>query len=271
METEDIRKKETYNKEKARLKKRIPEFSKKIFKIDKNYKESDVRILIIDMLCVLFGFNRESDINELILHTESVFYAGICLEQEKVCLVECMLPKSSPIDTNLKQTINYAVMNNYGCIIRTNCLEWEIYRSKCENHKEFDLVYVFKFHELDLKNEADLAPLYYICKEAHEPDTDIYNRQKWHGFLSVDKKTIDYMFLVHSIYYKDGSAKFHVFHLNMTYRCDEGSTARINAQNAMADFLHKEYGKIYDNEHKFVTVAYHKETEQFKSNCPVWW
>jgi len=272
METKNIQKKIIYEKVMARLKKEIPKAKSKILKINSGkYKEDDIKALLIDILSTVFGFNRKSDIIDPKFYVGSSLGIGICLEDEMICLMACSSPKLNLTGINLEKTTEYSLMNNYGWIVRTNCFDWEIYRCRCENHKVYDLEYVFKFLELDLEKEADLNPLYYICKEAHEPDTDIYNRLKWHGFISGDKKTIDYMFLVHSIHYQDGFAKFNVPHLNVTYRCDEGSTARILAQRAIEDFLQNKFGKTYDNEHKFVTVAYHKETEQLKNNCPVWW
>jgi len=271
MEIEDVQKKKILDKVNARLKQKIPDFQKRILKIDKNAEIKITKSLLVDMLSVIFGFNRESEINELAPHTEKNLLLGISIKNGMICLVEGYPLELKLVDSDFEQTIDHGLSNKFGLIVRTNCLDWKIYRSKCENHKQHDLVYAFKFLELDSKNDADLIPLYNICKEAHEPETDIYNRLQWHGFIGADKKTIDYIFLVRSIYFKDGSAKFTVPYLNETFRCDEGSAARIHAKNAIENFVRDEFGKNYENEDQFVTVAYYRETESMKKNIPIWW
>ena len=182
-------------------------------------------------------------------------------------------PKISLKNEDLGTTIEYAILHHIEWVVRTNGIEWEIHRSKCEQPNQYDLVCSFNFLELSLKSEDDLINLFLLCKEKHTKTiiTDQYNRYRWYGFLSEDKHTIDYMFIVYECLYKDGSEKVHIPHLDLTYWCDKPFIARRNAEKAIEKYLKDDYGKEYDFEHRFESVAYHKEETYLKRNYPVWW
>ena len=257
-----------------RLKKKIDSAKEKILNIkNRDLEEDDIKRLFIDILSDLLGFNKESEIIDLKTNKKSCCYLGIQIDGEIKFIMQCSAPKFNLKNRLIEKTFEIGSKYHAEWLVKTNAIKWEIYQSKCDEPNEYDLSCQFNFIDLNLKNKVDLAHILLICKEAHvkSPTTDQFNRLQWFCFLSEDEKTIEFMFLVNQCLYEDGSGKFHIPFLNVTYRCNESQSARQNAWKAIEKFLQKDRDRAYDHIHKFTTVAYHKEAEKVKMNQPVWW
>jgi DNA-directed RNA polymerase subunit RPC12/RpoP len=96
-------------------------------------------------------------------------------------------------------------------------------------------------------------------------------QKKWYGYLSNDKRMIDHLVLVDFKYYDDASFEVKVPCLNLTFETKDFSAAiNIPGEN-ISFYLKDKYEKVYNSEHKFLTVAFKKETIAEKQNVPVWW
>ncbi len=223
--------------------------------------------------CNIFGFDEQSELIDLSIAETSYCYLGVQTQDEIKYIMDLGSPKISLNNENLGPTIEYAIRHHIELVVRTNGITWEIHRSKCEQPNEYDIASSFNFLELNSNNEDDLTNLFLLCKEAHTKTiiTDQYNRYRWWGFLSEDKRTIEYMFLLSVCLHEDGSEKVLIPHLDITYRCDKPFIARRNAEKAIEKHLKDEYGKEYDSQQKFESVAYYREATYIKTNCPIWW
>jgi hypothetical protein len=201
------------------------------------------------------------------------FYFGLQAQGELKYILEFNSPETNIKNENLNRTLDYCKRHFVEWMVRTNGVEWEIHRANCVSPNLYDMICSFNFIDMNLENDEDLNHLYLLCKEAHNKTliTDEYNKNRWYGFLNEDKRTIDYMFLLNICLYEDGSEKVHIPYLNVTYRCDDRFVARRNAEQAIDKHLKDVYGRTYDGEHRFETVAYQKEIIYMKENHPVWW
>ena len=235
--------------------------------------KANIQGLFEEIICKVFGFNKQSDLIDLQINGKLCFYFGIQIQGEIKYILEFNSPKINVRNENLYRIVEYCKRHLVEWIVRTNGIKWEIHRANYERPSSYDMICSFNFIDMNLENNEDLSHLYLLCKEAHDKTiiTDENNKYRWYGFLSEDNRTIDYMFLLNICLYADGSEKVHIPYLNVTYWCDDRFIARRNAEKAIDKHLKDVCGKTYDGEHKFETIAYQKETMPMKTNLPVWW
>jgi len=257
-----------------RLKKYLNATQKKIV-ASKNLDltKANIKNLFEEVICKVFGFNKQSDLIDPQIDGNLCFYFGVQVQEEIKYILEFYSPKMNIRNENLYRIVEYCKRHLIEWIVRTNGIEWEIHRANCERPSLYDMICSFNFIDINLEKNEDLNNLYLLCKEAHDKIiiTDENNKYRWYGFLSEDKRTIDYMFLLNVCLYEDGYEKVHIPYLNVTYWCDDRFVARRNAEKAIDKHLKDVYGRTYDGEHRFETVAYQKETMHMKANHPVWW
>jgi len=259
---------------KKRFKKHVGKVQNRIINTNKNRESKEELLSIFKYIARnIFGFNEQTELTDLSISGATYYYLGVKIENEIKYIIEVVSPQMNLKNEYFTKTVEYAIHNHIEWFVRTNGIAWEIYKNRCEQPDEYEKVCTFNLLELNLKNNDDLANLFILCKESHKKKiiTDLYNRNCWYGYLSEDKSTIDYMILLYVCLYEDGSEKVHIPYLDVTYWCDQPFVARQNAERAIEKHLKDEYGREFDSEHRFVTIAYHKETNHLKKNVPVWW
>jgi hypothetical protein len=96
-------------------------------------------------------------------------------------------------------------------------------------------------------------------------------QKKWYGYLNSDKRLIDHLVLVEFKYYDDDSFEVVVPLLDISFETKDFSEAiNIPDKNISIDLKDK-YEKAYDCEHKFLTIAFKKETATERQNVTAWW
>lgn len=221
----------------------------------------------------IFGFNEQTELTDLSISRAKYYYLGVKIKNEIKYIIEIVSSQMNLKNEYFTKTVEYAKHHHIEWFVRTNGIAWEIYKNRCEQPDEYEKVCIFNLLELNLKNDDDLANLFILCKESHNKTiiNDLYNRNCWYGYLNEDSTSIDYMFLVNVCLYEDGSEKVYVPFFDVTYWCDEPFIARRNVERAIEKYLKDEYGREFDSEHRFETIAYHKEASHLKKNVPVWW
>jgi len=113
-----------------------------------------------------------------------------------------------------------------------------------------------------------------FCPDCHKP-LKIYDesrfQKKWYGYLNKDKRMIDHLILVEFKYYDDDSFEVKVPLLNLVFETKDFSEAINIPDEKICSYLKDKYEKAYDNEHKFLTVAFKKENVPEKQNVTAWW
>ena len=82
---------------------------------------------------------------------------------------------------------------------------------------------------------------------------------------------IEHLVLVEFNYYDDDSFEVKVPLLNLAFETKDFSEAINIPDENISIYLKDKYEKAYDGEHKFLTVAFKKETITEKQNVTAWW
>jgi hypothetical protein len=261
---------------KKRFKKHIDKAQNKIANAAKNEYgfEKDELISVFKYIAYnIFGFNEQKEIIDFSYFRMTNSYIDVKIENEIKYIIDISTPNKSIQNENLSKTIEYAMNNHVQWFVKTNGTFWDIYRNNCKQPDEYEKACSINFLELKLDNDEDLAKLFILCKESQNKKitTDLYNRNRWYGYLNEDSTSIDYMFLVNVCLYEDGSEKVYIPFFDVTYWCDEPFIARRNVERAIEKYLKDECLKEFDSEHRFKSIAYYKEADYLKKNVAVWW
>ncbi|RJP95631.1 MAG: hypothetical protein C4518_01160 [Desulfobacteraceae bacterium] len=112
------------------------------------------------------------------------------------------------------------------------------------------------------------------CPDCHKPlkkyDESRFQK-KWYGYINNDKRVVDHLVLVEFNYYDDDSFEVKVPLLNLEFETKDFSKAINIPDENISIYLKNKYQKAYNNEHKFLTQAYIKETISEKYDVAVWW
>jgi hypothetical protein len=141
--------------------------------------ESDTVIVVTDMLCDVFGYEKYSDITSE--HAIKGTYCDLAIKVEAKLrvLIEVKAVGTDLKEAHVKQAIDYAA--NAGCdwVVLTNSAIWRIYRVLFEKPIDQELVIEVDFLALKPKADADIEMLYLLCKEAWDKSAlDAYETQR---------------------------------------------------------------------------------------------
>lgn len=135
-----------------------------------------------------------------------------------------------------------------------------------------------ELEDIKLKQKAPKEKLQKnACPDCHKPlktyDESRFQK-KWYGYLNDDKRMIDHLVLVEFKYYRDkdknDSFEVKVPLLNLEFETKDFSEAMDIPDENISIYLKDKYEKTYDNEHKFFTQAFIKETISEKQNVTAW-
>lgn len=132
-----------------------------------------------------------------------------------------------------------------------------------------------ELEEIQSKQKASKEKLLKnTCPDCHKP-LKIYDdsrfQKKWYGYSNTDKGMIDHLVLVEFKYYDDDSFEVAVPLLKLSFETRDFSEAINIPDENISIYLKDKYNKVYDSEHKFLTVAFKKETAAEKQNVAAWW
>ena len=102
--------------------------------------------------------------------------------------------------------------------------------------------------------------------------TEKSERKKWFGYINpTNMKRIDYMVLIESNFYDDGSIEVTIPLLKLEFETTDRSSMISNSGDHIERHVMDTYGARYDNEHQFITPAYCEEENKILRNTDVWW
>ena len=133
--------------------------------VNKDINESDTSVIVTDMLCDLFGYEKYSDITTETAIRGTYCDLGIQINKKLKLLIEL---KAAGIDLkqhHIKQAIDYAANKGIDWVILTNGLKWYVYKVSFTKPINKELVYEFTFTDLKTRNKKDLELLFSISKE----------------------------------------------------------------------------------------------------------
>lgn len=152
-----------------RFTKGIPKFQK-VLSISKtrDINESDTVSIISDILAEIFGYDKYMEVTSELAIRGTYCDLAIKLNEKIHFLIECKAIGLELKEHHIKQAIDYGANKGIPWVILSNGLAWNIYKIRFEQPITYDLVFKFRFDELNPKNEKDLDLLYLISKEGLE-------------------------------------------------------------------------------------------------------
>jgi hypothetical protein len=146
----------------------------------RDVNESDTVVIITDMLCEIFGYDKYSEIT-----TEHVIRKTFCdlaikLNNAVKILIEVKAIGLELKEDHVRQAIDYGANSGIDWVILTNGIIWQIFKVTFAKPIDKELVYQLNLLELNIKDENDLEPLFYISKDALGKSflDDFYNQKK---------------------------------------------------------------------------------------------
>src|SRR5215216_2848643 len=149
-----------------RLKAAIKKFSKPLTDlVARDANEGDTRLLVTDMLCEAFGFDKYSELTtEYRVKGEFADY-GIRIDKDLIAFLEVKRVATRLAAKHLRQVESYAINEGVEWVILTSGVVWQVYHITGGLPIVVDLAL-----EVDLLNEDTLAQranqLYYLTKES---------------------------------------------------------------------------------------------------------
>ncbi|TGN17902.1 type I restriction enzyme HsdR N-terminal domain-containing protein [Leptospira idonii] len=162
----------------------------------RDVNESDTVVIITDILSEVFGYDKYSEIT-----TEHVIKKTFCdlaikIDGKIKLLLEVKAIGLDLKDDHIKQAVDYGANSGIEWVILSNGIIWQIYKITFAKPIDKELVYEINFLNINPKNEDQLEPIYYLCKEALGKSLlDEYHSQK----QALSKYYIGQMLLTETI------------------------------------------------------------------------
>ncbi len=132
---------------------------------DKDINESDTVVVVTDMLCDIFGFEKYGEITSEYDIKKTYCDLAIKLDGNISFLIEVKAIGLSLKSDHIKQAVDYGANAGVDWVILTNGNSWEIYKIIFEKPVFHELVCEFEMDSVSHRKDADLELLYLVCKE----------------------------------------------------------------------------------------------------------
>lgn len=131
----------------------------------KDINESDTVVVVTDMLCEIFGFEKYGEITSEYAIKKTFCDLAIKIESKLHFLIEV---KAIGIDLkydHVRQAVDYGSNEGVDWVILTNSSHWKIYNIIFAKPIIHELVCEFVIDEISYKKESDLELIHLVCKE----------------------------------------------------------------------------------------------------------
>lgn len=146
----------------------------------RDVNESDTVVIITDILCEVFGYDKYSEITTEHVIRKTYCDLAIKIDNSIKILIEVKAIGLDLKEEHVKQAIDYSANSGTDWVILTNGIVWQIYRVTFTKPIDKELVFEINFLTLSHKAENDLDTLFYISKDALGKSflEDFYNQKK---------------------------------------------------------------------------------------------
>ena len=149
-----------------RLKKQVRRFKRVLKNAQaRDVNESDTVTIVTDMLAVVFGFDKYTEITSEQTIRGTYCDLAVQIDGSVKYLLEVKAIGLHLKENHLRQTVNYGANQGTPWVVLTNGIHWELYRILFERPIGHELVCTFNFLELNLKKREDQDRLFLLCKE----------------------------------------------------------------------------------------------------------
>ena len=145
----------------------------------RDVNESDTVVIITDMLSELFGYDKYSEITTEHVIKKTYCDLAIKIGDKVKLLIEVKAIGLDLKDDHIKQAVDYGANSGVEWVVLTNGINWHVYKISFSKPIDKELVYEFNLTTINVKNENQIEPIYYLCREAIGKSLlDEYHSQK---------------------------------------------------------------------------------------------
>lgn len=131
----------------------------------RDVNESDTVIIITDMLCEIFGYDKYSEITSEFMVRSTYCDLAIKLEGKLAFLLEVKAIGLELKDNFIKQAVDYAANQGIDFVVLTNGVLWKVYKITFTKPIDQELVFEIDFLGMSNKNSDDVEKLALLAKE----------------------------------------------------------------------------------------------------------
>lgn len=149
-----------------RFVKTVPKFQKVLqLAKDRDVNESDTVAILNDIFGDVLGYDKYLEVTSELAIRGTYCDLALRVDDKVQFLIEVKAIGIDLKESHMKQACDYGANHGVQWVVLTNGLEWKVYRIRFEQPINFDLVCVFDFLNLNLRNEKDQEILFLLAKE----------------------------------------------------------------------------------------------------------
>jgi predicted type IV restriction endonuclease len=132
----------------------------------RSVNESDTVIIIIEMLCEVFGYDKFTEIT-----SEKEIRGTYCdlatvIDKKVQTLIEAKAINQQLKDSHVIQAVSYATNKGVDWVLLTNGATWQVYKVLFTKPIDHQLILEIDFMAVDHHEETDLEKLFLLAKES---------------------------------------------------------------------------------------------------------
>jgi hypothetical protein len=131
----------------------------------RDVNESDTVIIVTDMLSLVFGYDKYSEITSEFCIRGTYCDLATKLNGKIQALIEVKAAGSELKDAHARQVVDYAAKAGVEWVVLTNAVKWRVYKVLFNKPIDFELVLEFDLVELNPKKDEDIERLFLLAKE----------------------------------------------------------------------------------------------------------
>lgn len=131
----------------------------------RDVNESDTVAIITDMLSIVFGYEKYSEITSEFSIRGTYCDLAVMADGDIKFLIEAKAIGLELKDSHLRQAVGYGSQQGIQWVVLTNGRSWEIYRIRFRKPVSYELLTSFNFLELNPRKTEDQETLFLLCKE----------------------------------------------------------------------------------------------------------
>jgi hypothetical protein len=141
----------------------------------RDVNEADTSVLVTEILCELFGYDKFTEITSEHEVHNAYCDKAVRVDGQIMLLVEVKAIGSELKDAQVRQATDYAAKEGVDWVVLTNAASWRVYKMIFGKPVEFELVYEFKFADLNPRSDQHLEQLSLLSRESwHKNKLDEY-------------------------------------------------------------------------------------------------
>jgi len=131
----------------------------------RDVNESDTVIIVTDMLSIVFGYDKYSEITSELCIRGAYCDLATKLDGKTQALLEVKAAGSELKDSHTRQAVDYAANAGVEWVVLTNAVRWRVYRVLFSKPVDQELVLEFELSDLNPKKDEDIEKLFLFAKE----------------------------------------------------------------------------------------------------------